>query len=88
MSIVSGNYIPSIEKPLPGCERKNVTFCLTSALELAKCLDLQKVAFARRIRPQIRCLNLDSRKACIDAVNTRRADIITLDAGDLYHASR
>ncbi|XP_054160591.1 transferrin-like [Oppia nitens] len=83
-----GNYIPSIEKPLPGCERQNVTFCLTSSQELAKCLDLQKAAFARRIRPQIRCHSSDSHKSCVDAINMRKADIISLDASLFYKASR
>lgn len=71
-----------------GCERKNVTFCVGSASELAKCLELQKVSYARGIRPQIRCHRTDSRQACIEAVNNRKADLVTLDASDFYHAAR
>ena len=83
-----GNYIPSIEKPLPGCERKNLTFCLTSSKELAKCMDLQKASFARRIRPQIRCHSADSWKSCIEALNNRKADLLSLSPAHFYMASR
>ena len=83
-----GNYIPSIEKPLPGCERKNLTFCLTSSKELAKCMDLQKVSFSRRIRPQIRCHSADSWKACVEAMNNRKADLMSLEPAHFYQASR
>lgn len=86
----SGSYIPSIEKPSPGCERKNVTFCTTSQDELFKCLDMQKVAYSRRIRPDVRCVKPegDSKQACINEVAERRADVVTLNPNDLYTASR
>lgn len=50
-----GNYISSIEKPLPGCEPNNATLCTNSVLEELKCFDLQKAAFSQRIRPEIDC---------------------------------
>ncbi|RWS13584.1 transferrin-like protein [Dinothrombium tinctorium] len=84
-----GNYVASIEQPLPGCERRNVTFCVSSPAALSKCLDMQKVAYTRRIRPDIRCYNPgDSRLACIEAIKSGKADVVSLDAGELYTASR
>lgn len=87
---ITGTYIPSIEKPMPGCERKNVTFCTTSQDELFKCLDMQKVAYSRRIRPDVRCVKPEgeSKEACINEVAARRADVVTLNPNDLYTASR
>ena len=93
---------------MPGCERKNVTICNTSFKELSKCLDMQKVAYTRRIRPDVRCIQplststvttglvsgFDSvaatvgKEACIEEIKNRRADIMSLDASDLYSASR
>lgn len=75
---------------MPGCERKNVTFCTTNQNELFKCLDMQKVAYSRRIRPDLRCIKpeMESKSACIDEVAARRADIVTLNPNDLYTAAR
>ncbi|RWS28374.1 transferrin-like protein, partial [Leptotrombidium deliense] len=83
------NFVTSIEQPLPGCERRNVTFCVTSPTALSKCLDMQKVAYTRRIRPDVRCINPgDSRSACIEAIKNQKADVMTLDAGEMYQAAR
>lgn len=50
---------------------------------------MQKVAYSRRVRPDVRCVNPgDSKEACIEAIRAGRADVISLDAGDLYAASR
>lgn len=79
-----GNYISSIEKPLPGCEPNSVTFCASNALEELKCLDLQKAAFSQRIRPEIDCKRRSSKQECLDLISKRQADLVAVDLSDLY----
>lgn len=81
-----GNYISSIEKPLPLCELNSVTFCATSAQEELKCLDLQKAAFSQRIRPEIDCKRRANKQECLELVAKRQADLVAVDLSDLYEA--
>lgn len=81
-----GNYISSIEKPLPGCEPNNVSLCTSSELEELKCLDLQKAAFSQRIRPEIECKRRSSRPDCLEMVARRQADLVAVDLSELHEA--
>lgn len=81
-------YIPSIEKPLPGCFQRNITFCLSRKGELAKCQHLQKAAIARRIRPLIQCFEADSEQACIRMLNDRRADLMFMLPDRFYREAK
>ena len=81
-----GNYISSIEKPLPLCELNSVTFCTTSPQEELKCLDLQKAAFSQRIRPEIDCKRRAGKQECLELVAKRQADLVAVDISDLYEA--
>ena len=81
-------YQPSIEKPLQGCTRRNITFCLSRDGELNKCQQLQKAAFARRIRPSIRCYHADTPSTCVRLLNERRADLMVLPPDAFYQAAR
>lgn len=81
-----GNYISSIEKPLPLCELNSVVMCTTSPMEELKCLDLQKAAFSQRIRPEIDCKRRASKQECLDLVAKRQADLVAVDISDLYEA--
>lgn len=87
--LLLGNYVAAIEQPLADCERRNVTICVVSQAALSKCLDMQKVAYSRGIRPDIRCHNPgDSSEACVQAINSKQADVTILSANDLYNASK
>lgn len=79
-----GNYISSIEKPLPGCEPNSIAFCTSSQLEELKCLDLQKAAFSLRIRPEIDCKRKQSKGECLEMIAKRQADLVTVDLSNLY----
>lgn len=82
-----GNYISSIEKPLPGCEQNSVVFCASNQLEELKCLDLQKAAFSQRIRPEIDCKRASSgggKLECLEMVARRQADLVTADLSHLH----
>lgn len=81
-----GNYISSIEKPLPLCELNSVLLCTTSPSEELKCLDLQKAAFSQRIRPEIDCKRRASKQECLELVARRQADLAVVDISDLYEA--
>lgn len=79
-----GNYISSIEKPLPGCDPNSITFCVTNSLEELKCLDLQKAAFSQRVRPEIDCKRRASKQECLELVSKRQADLVSVDLSDLH----
>lgn len=81
-----GNYISSIEKPLPGCEPNNMSLCTSSTQEELKCLDLQKAAFSLRIRPEIDCKRRASKLDCLEMVARRQADLAALELSELYQA--
>lgn len=81
-----GNYISSIEKPLPGCEPNNVSLCTSSAQEELKCLDLQKAAFSLRVRPEIECKRRPSKLDCLELVARRQADLASVDLSQLHEA--
>lgn len=81
-----GNFISSIEKPLPHCESNNITFCTSSPLEDAKCLDLQKAAFSLRIRPEIDCKRRASKQECLELIAKHQADLTTIELSALHEA--
>lgn len=81
-----GNYISSIEKPLPNCESNNVTICTSNQIEELKCLDLQKAAFSLRIRPEIHCKRRSNRQDCLELVAKHQADLVTIDLSTLHEA--
>lgn len=81
-----GNFISSIEKPLPNCESTNVTICTSSQLEELKCLDLQKAAFSLRIRPEIHCKRRNKRLECLDSIARHQADIAAIDLSTLHES--
>uniref|UniRef100_T1KT44 Transferrin-like domain-containing protein n=1 Tax=Tetranychus urticae TaxID=32264 RepID=T1KT44_TETUR len=81
-------YVNSINLST-GCNKKIIRLCTSSQAELFKCLDLQKVAYSRRITPEIRCENPGySLESCIKSVASGNSDIISLEAGDFYKAAR
>lgn len=73
---------------LPKCEKKSVKLCLSSGIEDMKCKALSRVAYSRGLRPTIDCFYANSHSACLFAVESGQADIVTLDAGDVYLASK
>lgn len=86
-----GNYISSIEKPLPGCEQNSLIFCTSSQLEELKCLDLQKAAFSQRLRPEIDCKrapgsSTSTKQECLEMVARRQADLVAVDISSLHEA--
>lgn len=81
-------FIPSIEKQMQGCPKRNITFCLSKEGELSKCQKLQKAAFSRRIHPPIRCYQADSEETCIRLINERKADLMILSPDRFYYGAR
>ncbi|KAG9509900.1 hypothetical protein GZH46_01567, partial [Fragariocoptes setiger] len=80
-----GNYISSIEKPLPGCEPFNVTVCAASFSDQMQCLDLQKVAFSQRVRPEIDCkLAPSGHQECIDLLYRKSVDMFIANGVDMF----
>lgn len=81
-------FMPSIDKNLQGCPKRNITLCLSKDGELSKCQQLQKAAFSRRIRPQLRCYQADSEETCVRLLNERKADLMILSPDRFYYGAR
>lgn len=59
-------------------------WCTISTQEANKC-DSMKTKFAEEgLTPAITCVNEDSHEACMSSIASGRADLITLDGGDVY----
>ncbi|KAG1677416.1 Transferrin [Nymphon striatum] len=81
-------FVRSIEMDLPKCEKKSLKLCISSEIEDTKCKALSRIAYSRGLRPAIECFYANSHSACFFAVEDGQADIVTLDAGDVYVASK
>jgi melanoma-associated antigen p97 len=73
-------YLASIERPLQGCGDSNdIKLCTTSSEEYTKCMNLKRVLFAYKIRPELKCIQKSSKSFCLDALKSNEVDIVSLD---------
>nr|MBO0619120.1 PhnD/SsuA/transferrin family substrate-binding protein [Acinetobacter baumannii] len=77
-----------MDRSLGECRPTTVRFCTTSEQGINKCNDLGKVVLSRRMDTSIGCILESTTADCITAVKEGRADIITLDGGDVYRAGK
>lgn len=70
------------------CPLGDVRWCVLSANELAKC-ERMKLAFsAKNLKPSINCVQGESAVKCMEYIQMGLADVINLDAADLYVAGK
>ncbi|PAA68741.1 hypothetical protein BOX15_Mlig014692g1 [Macrostomum lignano] len=70
------------------CPLGAIRWCVLSAYELAKC-ERMKLAFsAKNLKPSINCVQGESTIKCMEYIQMGLADIISLDAADLYVAGK
>ncbi|XP_018017219.1 melanotransferrin-like, partial [Hyalella azteca] len=68
------------------CPVSNMTLCVTSRIEFAKCLQMRMALNAQLLKPEVKCLNGGSSYECMAAIHNRDADVAVLEAGDVYTA--
>ncbi|KAM9036971.1 melanotransferrin-like [Sarcophilus harrisii] len=63
-------------------------WCVLSAAEIQKCGDMA-VAFSRKqLKPDIQCVAGESTRHCMEQIQAKAADVITLSGGDVYTAGQ
>ncbi|XP_055912472.1 melanotransferrin [Eupeodes corollae] len=68
------------------CPIGRMTLCVTSDPELEKCLKMRTALKAQILKPELLCYKAHSHITCMQSIQTGRADVAVLDAGDVYTA--
>ncbi|XP_074641603.1 melanotransferrin-like [Tubulanus polymorphus] len=70
------------------CPIPRARWCVISEDEMKKC-EMMTMAFkTRRIKPELSCILADSTQDCMKKIKDGDADLITLDAADIYNAGK
>ncbi|XP_014782585.1 melanotransferrin [Octopus bimaculoides] len=86
-SWVGTDYIKSLNL-LNTCPLHVARWCVTSLPEKMKCEDLMMSLKAKNIFPELDCILAESAIGCMELIEEGVADLVTLDAGDVYTAGR
>lgn len=81
------DYIKSLNL-LNICPLQVARWCVTSLPEKMKCEDLMMSLKAKNIFPELDCILAESAIGCMELISEGVADLVTLDAGDVYTAGR
>ncbi|CAG0918305.1 unnamed protein product, partial [Notodromas monacha] len=68
------------------CPMAKLTLCVTSPAEFAKCMALRTALKAQMIQPELQCFQAVNSLDCVKAISKGQADVVMLDAGDVYTA--
>ncbi|KAI4460441.1 transferrin [Holotrichia oblita] len=68
------------------CPVNRMTLCVTSDAELDKCVKMKIALKAQLLKPEMSCYKGHSQIHCMQAINSRTADVAVFDAGDIYTA--
>ncbi|GAB1603632.1 melanotransferrin-like [Argonauta hians] len=86
-SWVGPEFLKNLEL-LNTCTLQAARWCVTSIPEKAKCEDMMMSLKAKNIYPELDCILADSAIGCMKLIERGVADLVTLDAGDVYTAGR
>ncbi|XP_055843526.1 melanotransferrin [Episyrphus balteatus] len=82
-------YLSSVMHYIYGireCPVGRMTLCVTSDPELEKCIKMRTALKAQILKPELLCYKAHSHITCMQSIQTGRADVAVLDAGDVYTA--
>lgn len=91
-SFLGRPYGPSEEAPMKAiegvreCPVGDMTLCVTSEAELAKCVRMRTALNAQLLEPKMSCKRASSHLECMRQIAESQADVVVLDAGDVYRA--
>ncbi|KAK6621974.1 hypothetical protein RUM44_001781 [Polyplax serrata] len=68
------------------CPVGRMTLCVTSEIELEKCVKMKIAMKAQLLRPEMLCYKAHSQINCMQAIRNGQADVAVFDAGDVYTA--
>ncbi|XP_054721697.1 melanotransferrin-like [Uloborus diversus] len=85
-------YLESVQQTfqfkLQKCPIPAARLCVISDLEMKKCQKMKTAFRARMLKPDLVCINGYSQMKCMQLIKENAADLVVLDAGDLYHAGQ
>lgn len=70
------------------CPLPTLAWCVIDEFEMKKCQRMSSAFSARQIQPGLVCLQANSTIECMKLIKDGYADMITLEAGDLYTAGK
>lgn len=76
----SVDYIYGIRE----CPVSSMTLCVTSDPEFEKCIKMRIALKAQILKPELICKKMHSHINCMQWIQSGKADIAVLDAGDVY----
>lgn len=68
------------------CSLPAAVLCVTSDKEFSKCQAMSKAFHAAGLKPELNCKLAQSSLACMQLIKNRDADLVVLDAADIYLA--
>lgn len=68
------------------CPLKIARWCVISLAEKTKCEDMLMALRAKNIKPDLDCILAENAISCMKLINSGDADLVNLDAGDVYTA--
>ena len=80
-----GTQLDYFEK-LRRCPVPAAVLCVTSDREFNKCQAMSKAFHAAGLKPELNCKQAQSALACMQLLRSRDADLLVLDAADIYLA--
>uniref|UniRef100_A0A0B7BCZ5 Transferrin-like domain-containing protein n=1 Tax=Arion vulgaris TaxID=1028688 RepID=A0A0B7BCZ5_9EUPU len=81
------DFMPLLNQ-MNSCPSSTIRWCLTSLAEKLKCEDMIMAFKAKELRPEMDCLYGGNTTNCMEMIYRGDADLINLDAGDIYIAGR
>lgn len=70
------------------CPLERARWCVISDYEMMKCEQMIRAFAAKNLKPDLNCVRGGSVQDCMNMINTGDADLITLDAADVYFAGK
>jgi len=70
------------------CPVRQARWCVISDMEMSKCEDMIMAFAAKALKPDLNCIQGRSVRDCMERIRMGDADMITLDAADVYVAGR
>ena len=73
---------------LNACPLSSAKFCIISKQEKQKCETMMAAFEAKDLRPSIDCIKGTGTDDCMNKISRGDADLMVLDAGDIYLGGR
>jgi len=70
------------------CPEPQARWCVISKHEMQKCEDMIMALAAKNLKPDLNCIMGLSVRDCMEKIRVGDADLITLDAADVYVAGK